>query len=59
MGKGVGVGSAGNRGEGMVSSGGNVSVAGGGTRWRDCCRFPDRIFRELLEDHPYCLPIHT
>ena len=54
---GVGVGSVTNRGEGVVSSGGNVSVVdGGGARWRDCCRFPDGIFRELWEDLPYQLP---
>ena len=42
---GVGVDGVGNRGEGVVSSGGNVSVAdGGGARSRDCCRFPDGIF---------------
>ena len=52
----VGVDSAGNRGEGVVSSGGNVSMAGGGARWRGCCRFSDGIFRELWEDLPYCLP---
>ena len=58
---GMGVGGVGNRGEVVVSSGGNVSVAdggadGGGARWRDCCRFPDGIFGELREDLPYCLP---
>ena len=54
---GVGVCSVGNRGEGVVSSGGNVSVTdGGGARWRDCCRFPDGIFGELWEDLPYRLP---
>ena len=52
----VGVDGAGNRGEGVVSSGGNVSMAGGGARWRGCCRFSDGIFRELWEDLPYCLP---
>ena len=53
---GVGVDGVGNRGEGGVSSGGNVSVADGrGARSRDCCRFPDGIFRELWEDLPYCL----
>ena len=53
---GVGVDGVGNRGEGVVSSGGNVSVADGrGARSRDCCRFPDGIFRELWEDLPYCL----
>ena len=50
---GVRVDGVGNRGEGVVS----VSVAdGGGARSRDCCRFPDGIFRELWEDLPYCLP---
>ena len=54
----VGIGSVGNRGEGLVSSGGNVSVTdggadGGGARWRDCYRFPDGIFGELREDVPY------
>ena len=39
----VGVDGADNRGDGVVSSGGNVGVAGGGARWRDCCRFPDEI----------------
>ena len=52
---GVGVGSAENRGESVVSSGGNVSVAGGGARWRDCCRFHDGIFRKLWEYLPYHL----
>ena len=53
---GVGVDGVGNRGEGVVSSGGNVSVADGrGARSTDCCRFPDGIFRELWEDLPYCL----
>ena len=38
---GVGVGGVTNRGQGVVSSGGNVTVAdGGGARWRDCCRTP-------------------
>ena len=46
---GVGIGGVGNRGGGVVHSGGNVSVTdggadGGGARWRDCCRFCDRIF---------------
>ena len=58
---GVGIGSAGNRGRGVVSSGGNVSVTdvvadGGGARWRDCFTFPDEIFLELREDLPYRLP---
>ena len=58
---GVGIGGVGNRGGGVVSSGGNVSVTdggadGGGARWRDCCRFPDGIFGELREDLPYHLP---
>ena len=52
----AGVDGVGNRGEGVVSSGGNVSMAGGGARWRGCCRFSDGIFRELWEDLPYCLP---
>ena len=53
---GVGVGGAENRGEGAVSTDGNVSVADGrGARWRDCCRFPDGIFREPWEDLPYRL----
>ena len=46
---------------GVVSSGGNVSVThggadGGGSSWRDCCRFPDGIFGELWEYLPYHLP---
>ena len=54
---GVGIGDVGNRGQGVVSSGGNVSVTygeadSGGVRWRDCCRFPDGIFEELWEDLP-------
>ena len=58
---GVGIGGVGNRGEGVVSSGGNGNVTnggadGGGARWRDCCRFPNRIFGELWEDLPYHLP---
>ena len=57
---GVGIGSVGNRGGSVVSGGGDASVAdgggdGGGARQRDCCRFPDGIFRELREDLPYCL----
>ena len=41
---GVGVGVVGNRGEDVICSGGNVIRAdGGGARWKDCCRFPDRI----------------
>ena len=52
----VGVGGVGNKGEGVVSSGGNVSVAdGGGARLRDCCRFPNGIFGGLWENLPYCL----
>ena len=27
-------------------------VAGGETRCKDCCRFPDEIFREFWEDLP-------
>ena len=58
---GMGVGGVGNRGEVVVSSGGNVSVAdggadGGGARWRDCCRFPDGIFGELWEVLSYRFP---
>ena len=58
---GVGVGSVGNRGGGVVSGGGNANVAdggadSGGARLRDCCRFPDGVFKELLEDLPYRLP---
>ena len=54
----VGMGGVGNRGRGVVSIGGNISVIddgahGGGTRLRDCCRFPDGIFGELQEDLPY------
>ena len=51
---GVGVGSVENRGRGVVSGGGNASVADGGAdsggrgaKWRDCCRFSDGIFGEL------------
>ena len=54
---GVAVGCVGTRGEGVVSSGGSVSVAdGGGARWKDCCMFPDGISRELLEELTYRLP---
>ena len=54
---GVGVDGLGNREEGVVRSGGNVIVAGGGgARWRDYCRFPDGILRELWKDLPYRLP---
>ena len=59
---GVGVGGVENRGGGVVSGRGNASVADGGAdveggaRWRDCCRFPDGIFRELWEVLPYCCP---
>ena len=57
---GVGIGDVGNRIGVVVSSRENVSVTdsgadGGGARWRDCCRFPDGIFRELQEDLPYRL----
>ena len=59
---GVEIGGAGNRGGGVVSSGGSVSVTdggadGGGARWRDFCRFSDRIFRELWKNLPYHLPL--
>ena len=58
---GEGVGSVENRGGAVVSGGGNTSVAdggadGAGARWRDVCRFPDGVFRELGEDLPYRLP---
>ena len=54
---GVGIDSVGNRGGSVLSSGGNVSATdGGGTRWRDCCRFSDGVLGELWEDLPYCLP---
>ena len=54
---GVGVGSVGKRGEGVVSSGGSVSVADGGrARLRDCCRFPNKTLGVLWEDFPYRLP---
>ena len=46
-GMGVGVCGADNRGDSMISSGGNASVGGGGARWRDCGRFPDGIFGEF------------
>ena len=57
---GVGIGGVGNKGGGVVSSGGDVSVTdggadGGGARWSDCCRFADGIFGELQEDLPYYL----
>ena len=45
------------RGEGVISSPGNDSLAGGRARWRDCCWFPDRIFGELWEVLPYRLPL--
>ena len=54
---GVAVGCVGTRGEGAVSSGGSVCVAdGGGTGWKDCCRFSDWISGELWEDLPYHFP---
>ena len=54
---GVRVGGTGNRGEGVVKSGGIFSADdGGGARWRDCCRFGVGIFEELWEDLPYRLP---
>ena len=58
---GVGVDGVGNIGGSVVSGGGDASVAdggadGGGARWRDCCRFSNGIFRELLEDLSYRLP---
>ena len=40
-------GGAGNKGDGVVSSEGDVDKAGGGARWRECCRFP-KFFGELL-----------
>ena len=53
---GVAVGCVRTGGEGVVSRGGGVSVADdGGARWKDCCRFPDEIFRELWEGLPYHL----
>ena len=53
----VAVGCVRTRGEGVTSSGGSVSVAdGGGTEWKDCCRFRDGISRELWEDLSYRLP---
>ena len=36
-----------NRGDGVVSSRGNVIVAGGGARWNDCFRFSDEILSEM------------
>ena len=30
---------------------------GGGAKWRDCCRFPNGIFRDLSEDLPSRLPL--
>ena len=33
-------GGASNQGNGVASSEGDVDVAGGGARWRECCRFP-------------------
>ena len=56
VGMGVGVGGAINRRDGVVSGGGDVGVAGGGAGWKDRCRFPYNIFRELWENLPYCLP---
>ena len=58
---GVGVGGVGNRGRSVQSDEVDASVAdggadGGGARWRDCCRFSNRIFGELREDLPYRLP---
>ena len=58
---GVVIGGVGNRGGGLVSIGGNVSVTdggadGGGARWWDCWRFPDGIFGVLQEGLPYHLP---
>ena len=53
---GVGIGDVGNRIGVVVSIGGNISVTDGGARWRDCCRFPNGILRELQEDLPYGLP---
>ena len=45
---GVEDGGVGNRGEGVVRSGGNASVAdGGGAKWKKCYRFPNEIFGEL------------
>ena len=54
---GLGVGGVGNRRGSVVSGGGDASVAdGGGTRWRNCCRFPGGIFGEPQEDLPYRRP---
>ena len=44
---GVGFRGADNRGDSVISSGGNASVAGGRARWKDCRRFPDDIFGEF------------
>ena len=45
----------------VVDGEGDASVVDGGAdrggaRWRDCCKFPEGIFRELWEDPPYRLP---
>ena len=54
---GVAVSGVRNRGEGVVSSAGSISVAdGGGARWKDYCRFSDGISGKLWEDLPYRLP---
>ena len=55
VGMGVGVGGAGSKGDGVASSG-DVGVAGGAARCRNCCRFPDDIFGEYWEELPYHLP---
>ena len=42
---GMAVSCIGTRGEGVVNSGGSVSVTDGrGAGWKDCCRFPNGIF---------------
>ena len=56
------MGGVGNKGGGVVSSGGNVNVTDGGAdggeaRWRDCFRFPNGILIELWEDLPYHLSL--
>ena len=43
----MGVRGADNRGDSVISSGRNASVASAGARWRDCRRFPDGIFGEF------------
>ena len=57
---GMAVSCIGTRGEGVVNSGGSVSVTDGrGAGWKDCCRFPNGIFWTAPGRPPIPSPIHA